>query len=116
MRWQGRERSENVEDRRGARPAKLVGGGGLVVVVIAIIAMLLGADPRPFLGAVQQQQQAQVRQGGQQAPGPDDKSREFIEGTGNGGRNCSFICSSCTANVQEGDAFAVNLLFWGNGC
>jgi predicted metalloprotease len=79
MRWQGRERSKNVEDRRGVRPAAAVGGGGLLVLIVAIVAILLGADPRPFLGAVgEQQQQAQVRQEGD-AAGVDDQAREFIE-------------------------------------
>jgi predicted metalloprotease len=77
MRWQGRERSENVEDRRGVSKAAAVGGGGLLALIVAIVAIMLGADPRPFLGAVNQQQQ-QVQQAGQ-APGVDDQSREFIE-------------------------------------
>jgi predicted metalloprotease len=78
MRWKGRERSENVEDRRGVPVAGVVGGGSIVVIIIAIIAMLLGADPRPLLNAVGQPgvQQGQV---GQQAPGEDDEAREFIE-------------------------------------
>ncbi len=78
MRWKGRERSENVEDRRGVPVAGLVGGGGIMVIIIAIIAMLLGADPTPLLDAVGQpgQQQGQV---GQQVPAEDDEAREFIE-------------------------------------
>ncbi len=77
MRWKGRERSQNVEDRRGVPVAGIVGGGGLVMI-IAIIAMILGADPRPLLEAVGQPgaQQGQVAQ---QAPGEDDETREFIE-------------------------------------
>ena len=78
MRWQGRERSQNVEDRRGSRPMRVAGGGGLLVLVIAGIAMLLGADPRAFLGLVGQQQ-AQQGQAIQQAPPVDDKAAEFIE-------------------------------------
>lgn len=78
MRWKGRERSKNVEDRRGAPAAKMVGGGGLIVVVIAIIAIMLGADPKPFLDAVGQPgvQQEQVQR---PVPGEDDETREFIE-------------------------------------
>ena len=38
MRWEGRERSQNVEDRRGARPVgKALGGGGLLTIVIALM-------------------------------------------------------------------------------
>jgi predicted metalloprotease len=78
MRWQGRERSQNVEDRRFSRPMRVAGGGSLIVLVIAMVAMLLGADPRPFLGAARQQQAGQA-QGMQQAPAVDDHAREFIE-------------------------------------
>ena len=47
MRWEGREKSQNVEDRRGARPVGLaLGGGGLLTIVIALVALFLGADPR----------------------------------------------------------------------
>ncbi len=79
MRWQGRERSKNVEDRRGLRPVGIMlGGGSILAILIAIVAMMLGVDPRPFLGAVEQPQ-AQVRPVDGQIPGPDDKAREFIE-------------------------------------
>ena len=53
MRWQGREKSKNVEDRRGARPVGVaLGGGGLLTIVVALVAMFLGADPRAFTGLV----------------------------------------------------------------
>ena len=44
MRWRGRERSDNVEDRRGISPKAAIGGGGLGVMLIAVIAMFMGAD------------------------------------------------------------------------
>ena len=35
MKWEGREQSSNVEDRRGMRgPAVAAGGGGLLLVVV----------------------------------------------------------------------------------
>ena len=77
MRWRGRERSENVEDRRGARPQRLaLGGGGLGLLLVALLAVFLGADPRAFIGLVGQPQQV-----GQPVPGQaiDDDAREFIE-------------------------------------
>ena len=54
MKYKGRERSTNVEDRRGGRggmgPGKKVGGGiGIGVVVIAVVVMLLGGDPTGLL-------------------------------------------------------------------
>ena len=83
MKWEGREQSTNVEDRRGMRgPAAAAGGGGLLLIAIVIVMKLIGADP--------QQQQAvvniakNVQQRAAQAPpaeageGIDDKSREFI--------------------------------------
>lgn len=51
MRWKDARRSENVEDRRGARPRRgaMLGGGSIVVVLIAL---LFGVDPSrlAFLG------------------------------------------------------------------
>jgi len=45
MRWQGRRKSENVEDRRGMPGKRIAVGGGLGAVVVAVIIMLLGGDP-----------------------------------------------------------------------
>src|SRR5512139_2395390 len=49
MRWQGRRKSDNVEDMRGAggagRGLKIGGGIGGLGIVIAILYMLLGGNP-----------------------------------------------------------------------
>ncbi len=45
MKWQGRQRSDNVEDRRGMSGGKIALGGGIGTVVIVIIVLLLGGDP-----------------------------------------------------------------------
>ncbi len=52
MRWQGREASTNIEDRRGMRfPGGKGGGFGCVgLLVVLAIALLTGADPRQLLG------------------------------------------------------------------
>lgn len=76
MRWRGRERSRNVQDRRGAGGRGIaIGGGGIVTLLIVLAAIFLGADPRALVGV--------VNQGGAQpqvaAPGPDDATREFVE-------------------------------------
>ncbi|MBK8978265.1 MAG: neutral zinc metallopeptidase [Planctomycetes bacterium] len=49
MRWERARRSENVEDRRGARPRRgaALGGGGLLVVVLALV---FGIDPGMLRG------------------------------------------------------------------
>ena len=52
MRWKGGRRSTNIEDRRGARAPKLIGGGiGTIVLVLA--AMYFGVDPTPLLQGMQ---------------------------------------------------------------
>lgn len=77
MRWRGRERSQNVEDRRGGRPiGRAVGGGGLLVIIVAGIALLMGADPRAIVGLLGSATQTASQPAG---PGVEDSSREFIE-------------------------------------
>src|SRR5262245_52067396 len=50
MKWEGREESSNVEDRRGlsGRTGLAIGGAGGVIVLI--LALVLGVDPRELLG------------------------------------------------------------------
>ncbi len=43
MKWEEREESRNVEDRRGLKPATMaVGGGGILILILAL---LFGVDP-----------------------------------------------------------------------
>jgi predicted metalloprotease len=50
MRWQLGRRSQNVEDRRGSGSRGTVAvGGGVGVLIMAVVAMLLGVDPRVVL-------------------------------------------------------------------
>ncbi len=50
MRWQGRQQSSNVEDRRSGGGSRRVGTGiGLGTIVIAIVVMLLGGNPMSVL-------------------------------------------------------------------
>lgn len=57
MRWEGREESGNVEDRRGsAMPVASLAGGSLMFMIFAVvISMILGANPRQLLEQVGQQ-------------------------------------------------------------
>lgn len=48
MKWQGRQGSGNILDRRG-RGGRMVAGGGIATIVIAIIVFLLGGDPTQLL-------------------------------------------------------------------
>ncbi len=61
MRWEGRDESKNVEDRRGsAMPvAGMAGGGLLFLIFTVVISMLLGSNPRQLIEQAGQQQQAQ---------------------------------------------------------
>ncbi len=45
MRWQGRRKSDNVEDRRGIGGRGLAVGGGLGGLVIVVLYFLLGGNP-----------------------------------------------------------------------
>lgn len=50
MRWEGREGSENVEDRRGMPPVGgMAMGGGLGSLVIVLLAVFLGINPNQLL-------------------------------------------------------------------
>jgi predicted metalloprotease len=49
MRWREARRSDNVEDLRGRsvpRGVRVGGMGGLAVLILAVVAMLMGVDPR----------------------------------------------------------------------
>jgi predicted metalloprotease len=49
MKWQGRQGSDNVEDRRGMSTKGMAVGGGIGTIVIVLIVLLLGGDPTPLL-------------------------------------------------------------------
>lgn len=53
MKWQGRQGSGNVDDRRGMSRGKMAFGGGIGTVVIVIIVLLLGGDPSQLLDTMQ---------------------------------------------------------------
>lgn len=53
MRWQGRRKSDNVEDRRGISGRGLAVGGGLGGVVVVILYLLLGGNPGEITQSLQ---------------------------------------------------------------
>lgn len=59
MRWEGREQSTNVEDRRGVAMAAggLAAGGGVGSIVLLLIMIFLGANPQQLMEQVGQQQE-----------------------------------------------------------
>ncbi|MBX3421730.1 MAG: zinc metallopeptidase [Pirellulaceae bacterium] len=81
MRWQGREGSKNVEDRRGLR-GPVMGGGLLIVIIGAIFALLSGANPLQVMQQVgvqlQQQNAGQLADDADpHGQRPDDTLAEF---------------------------------------
>ena len=52
MKWKGGRRSRNIEDRRGARAPKLL-GGGIGTIVLILVALYFGIDPTPLLQGLQ---------------------------------------------------------------
>jgi len=82
MRWRGRERSENVDDRRGISPAMaLGGGGGMLAIIVMLVLKFMGAGDNVQQIAGQVVNQVQERKA-QQAPGGeglDDDHREFCQ-------------------------------------
>lgn len=73
MKWLGRERSGNVDDRRGmSRPAAGLGIGGIIVVVIY---MFLGGDSAELANILQQQQTTNTPN---TAIDPNDEDAVFV--------------------------------------
>jgi predicted metalloprotease len=71
VRLEDRETSENVEDRRGRRPVRTVGGLGLVGVLLVLgISWLTGQDPLRLLQVAEQQSRMQQPDEGAPAQGP----------------------------------------------
>lgn len=49
MRWEGKEQSGNVEDRRSAGGRGMVLKGGIGTLVVAVVVLLMGGDPSQVL-------------------------------------------------------------------
>src|SRR3546814_16804789 len=76
MRWQGRRRSSNVEDRRSGGRRKVALGGGLGTIVIVILVLIFGGDPSQLLQQMQTGP-ATEQQGMQQISAEDDELEAF---------------------------------------
>ncbi len=76
MRWQGREGSRNVEDRRGSRGKMAAGGLGLGSIVVALIVVLLGGDPTALLQ--QGNQTPQAVEAPTQTTAAEDELAQFV--------------------------------------
>lgn len=76
MRWQGRQGSSNVEDRRGVRFGR-AGGIGIGTIVLALIAIYFGQDPSVVLQGVQPSAPTS-QEGPYQESAEEAQSREFV--------------------------------------
>lgn len=80
MRWKDQRRSDNVEDRRGATPARVAVGGGIGTLIILLIAVFFGADPRALLNQMQQVPPPGAQAGGPGGdPAPTDPAQEELK-------------------------------------
>ncbi len=74
MRWEGREESENVRDRRRSPVSGgMAVGGGLGMLILALIIAFMGGDPRALLE--QAGPQPQAAGGGEVAVSPQDEAK-----------------------------------------
>jgi predicted metalloprotease len=81
MRWQGREKSKNVEDRRGRSGAGTAGGLGIGAIIIVLIAsFFFDVDLSGLFdsGAAPQQYQQPTQGSASQVGGEGDKLGEFV--------------------------------------
>ncbi|MFT5165460.1 MAG: putative metalloprotease [Saprospiraceae bacterium] len=76
MRWQGKEGSKNVDDRRGRGVKRGAAGVGIGTIILALVYMLLGEDPQQILNQAQQSQPQYEQQ--TQAGGQDDELKQFV--------------------------------------
>ena len=77
MRWQGRQGSSRIEDRRGIRLGRAGGSGGLGAIVLALIAIYFGQDPSAVLQQVGGGQTT-AEQVPYQESAAEAQTREFI--------------------------------------
>lgn len=81
MKWEGRRRSDNMEDRRGMGTAgKVVAGGGAVGLIFLLIQLFLGGDSADLAKALQNQLSDQsTGQAAEVALTPEEKlTGEFV--------------------------------------
>jgi len=82
MRWQDREQSSNVEDRRRVTPGRAAVGGGIGTIIIVGIMLLSGADPKAVLNMVLQRSGSSASSSassGHYVPSPEqDELAKFV--------------------------------------
>ena len=64
MKWQGRRKSRNLEDRRGmsGRGKAVIGGGGAVAIIVILLQLFGGDTGRQLAPVLEQVSNSQVSQ------------------------------------------------------
>jgi len=78
MRWQGRRKSDNVEDRRGISGRGLAVGGGLGGLIIVALYFLLGGNPDEIVQSLQTQGTTSTAAAGQPLSEKDKEMGDFV--------------------------------------
>ncbi len=78
MRWQGRQGSRNVEDRRGMSAGRVAGGVGIGTLVLAVLIYFLGGDPSQVVNNAARNAQQQQQQRPAQTSQQDDQLAQFV--------------------------------------
>jgi predicted metalloprotease len=79
MRWQNRERSTNVDDRRKGGSVRKVGGGiGIGVILIAVFQLIMGENPVSVLQNVLSESAPSQTSGPATTNAADDELADFV--------------------------------------
>ena len=78
MRWQGRRKSDNVEDRRGISGRGLAVGGGLGGLIIVALYLLLGGNPDEISQSLQTEGTTSTSTAGQPLSEKDKEMGDFV--------------------------------------
>jgi len=80
MKWEGREESSNVDDRRGITGGHIAIGGGIVGLIFIVAKFLLGGgDVNQLQQDLQQQQAPQQQEMTAEQKAADDKEASFVK-------------------------------------
>ena len=79
MKWQGRRKSNNIEDRRRSGGAAVGGIGGLGVIVVVVVGYFLGIDVSPLLNGLDPGQGGGISSASNVEITPaDEQAAEFV--------------------------------------
>jgi hypothetical protein len=78
MRWQGRRKSDNVEDRRGIGGRGLAVGGGLGGLIIVALYLLLGGNPDEISQSLRTEGATSTAAAGQPLSEKDKEMGDFV--------------------------------------